>query len=187
MFLLAREITPFEWYGLAISDHTATLALSSSVATIDVPPGVRHPRAWSDRSDKYYVVKAPRWGPQTSVSSGEVSASSMRTGRRVWLASRLSTHRRSILTPSISRSNTRGRERTCTERAYERHQDDRRAACGSARRAPSTRRSGMLGTRGPIRGSGTFGGNTAAGRYPPGMDLRMSEDERQAFLAGVHI
>ena len=25
------------------------------------------------------------------------------------------------------------------------------------------------------------------GRYPPGMDLRMSEDERQAFLAGVHI
>jgi general stress protein 26 len=50
-----------------------------------------------------------------------------------------------------------------------------------------SRRSGMLGTRGPIRGSGTFGGNTAAGRYPPGMDLRMSEDERQAFLAGVHI
>ncbi|MGH8983031.1 MAG: cupin domain-containing protein [Acidimicrobiia bacterium] len=27
-----------------------------SVATIDVPSGVRHPRAWSDRSDKYYVV-----------------------------------------------------------------------------------------------------------------------------------
>jgi mannose-6-phosphate isomerase-like protein (cupin superfamily) len=60
MFLLAREITPFEWYGLAISDHTATLALSSSVATIDVPPGVRHPRAWSDRSDKYYVVMEGR-------------------------------------------------------------------------------------------------------------------------------
>ena len=51
-----------------------------------------------------------------------------------------------------------------------------------------TRRSGMLGTRGPIRGSGTFGGDTAAAEsYPPGMDVRMSEDERQAFLAGVHI
>lgn len=50
------------------------------------------------------------------------------------------------------------------------------------------RRSGMLGTRGPIRGSGTFGRNTAAAEsVPSGMDLRMSEDERQAFLAGVHI
>jgi general stress protein 26 len=33
-----------------------------------------------------------------------------------------------------------------------------------------------------------FGRNgAAAGRYPPGMDLRMTEDERQAFLADVHI
>ena len=56
MFLLASETTPSEWHGLAISDHTATFELSSSVATIDVPPGVNHPRAWSDRSDKYYTV-----------------------------------------------------------------------------------------------------------------------------------
>jgi mannose-6-phosphate isomerase-like protein (cupin superfamily) len=56
MFLRATETIPFEWYGLAISDHTAALELSSSVATIEVPPGVHHPRAWSDRSDKYYVV-----------------------------------------------------------------------------------------------------------------------------------
>jgi len=60
MFLPATEATPFEWYGLAISDHTAALELSSSVATIDVPPGARHPRAWSDRSDKYYVVMEGR-------------------------------------------------------------------------------------------------------------------------------
>jgi len=56
MFLPATETTPFEWYGLVISDHTAALELPSSVATIDVPSGIRHPRAWSDRSDKYYVV-----------------------------------------------------------------------------------------------------------------------------------
>jgi mannose-6-phosphate isomerase-like protein (cupin superfamily) len=56
MFLCANQVTPFEWNGLAISDRTATVALSSSIAIIDVPPGARHPRAWSDRSDKYYVV-----------------------------------------------------------------------------------------------------------------------------------
>lgn len=56
MFLRANQVTPFEWNGLWISDHTATVELSSSVAIIDVPPGAHHPRAWSDRSDKYYVV-----------------------------------------------------------------------------------------------------------------------------------
>jgi mannose-6-phosphate isomerase-like protein (cupin superfamily) len=60
MFLPATEATSFEWYGLAISDHTAGLELSSSVVTIDVPPGARHPRAWSDRSDKYYVIMEGR-------------------------------------------------------------------------------------------------------------------------------
>ena len=30
------------------------------MATIDVPPGARHPRAWSDRSDKYYVIMEGR-------------------------------------------------------------------------------------------------------------------------------
>jgi hypothetical protein len=51
---------------------------------------------------------------------------------------------------------------------------------GGHRHASPVRRSGMLGTRGPIRGSGTFGGDPAAAEsYPPGMDLRMSEDERR--------
>jgi hypothetical protein len=52
MFCPATDATPFDWNGLVISDHTAALELSSSVATIDVPPGARHPRAWSDRSEK---------------------------------------------------------------------------------------------------------------------------------------
>jgi mannose-6-phosphate isomerase-like protein (cupin superfamily) len=56
MFLRANQVTPFEWNGLSISDHTATVELSSSLAIIDVPPGAHHPRAWSDRSDKYYVL-----------------------------------------------------------------------------------------------------------------------------------
>jgi mannose-6-phosphate isomerase-like protein (cupin superfamily) len=60
MFLPATEAIPFDWHGLVISDHTAALELSSSVATIDVPAGARHPRAWSDRSEKYYVVMEGR-------------------------------------------------------------------------------------------------------------------------------
>ena len=56
MFLAASDFEPFAWHGLAIRDYTMALDLSSSVAWIDVPPGVRHPRAHSERSDKYYIV-----------------------------------------------------------------------------------------------------------------------------------
>lgn len=60
MFLSAGDTTPFEWHGLLISDHTAGLELSSSLATVDVPSGAGHPRAWSDRSEKYYAVMEGR-------------------------------------------------------------------------------------------------------------------------------
>lgn len=58
MFLSANRSEPVAWNGLEIRDYTAALDLSSSVAWIDVPQGTRHPRARSDRSDKYYVVVA---------------------------------------------------------------------------------------------------------------------------------
>ena len=58
MFLPANGSEPFAWCGLHIRDYTAALDLSSSVAWIDVPRGIRHPRARSGRSDKYYVVVA---------------------------------------------------------------------------------------------------------------------------------
>ena len=52
------EETCFE--GLRIFDYTAGSDTSSSVAAIEVPPGVRHREAWSRRSDKYYYVAAGR-------------------------------------------------------------------------------------------------------------------------------
>jgi mannose-6-phosphate isomerase-like protein (cupin superfamily) len=93
MFLRATETTPFEWCGLAISDHTAALELSSSVATIDVPPGVRHPRAWSDRSDKYYVVVEGRVHFDVGGESSELGPADVcivRRGERFEYANRTS-------------------------------------------------------------------------------------------------
>jgi mannose-6-phosphate isomerase-like protein (cupin superfamily) len=45
-----------DFEGLAIADYTAGKELSSSIAEIAVPPGARHPRAYSKKSDKYYYV-----------------------------------------------------------------------------------------------------------------------------------
>ena len=43
--------------GLGILDYTAGLeGLAASVASIEIPPGTAHTRAWSRRSDKYYLV-----------------------------------------------------------------------------------------------------------------------------------
>ena len=72
MFLPAEQATSFDWQGLVISDRTADAALSSSIAIIDVPPGIRHPRAWSDRSDKYYVVMEGRVHFQVGDESSEL-------------------------------------------------------------------------------------------------------------------
>jgi mannose-6-phosphate isomerase-like protein (cupin superfamily) len=56
MIIKKPDLEAFDFEGLAIRDYTAELAVSSSVAEITVPPGIRHRRAWSRRSDKYYVV-----------------------------------------------------------------------------------------------------------------------------------
>jgi mannose-6-phosphate isomerase-like protein (cupin superfamily) len=50
------SLEPISFEGLNIYDHTANQATSSSLAVIEVPPGVRHRRAYSERSDKYYYV-----------------------------------------------------------------------------------------------------------------------------------
>lgn len=49
----AREVT-FE--GLEIRDYTPDHDHSSSMAIVEIPPGMRHRRARSTRSDKYYFV-----------------------------------------------------------------------------------------------------------------------------------
>lgn len=50
-----RNVTPFDFGGLVIRDPALTSLTSASVALIDVPPGVSHPKAKSVESDKLYV------------------------------------------------------------------------------------------------------------------------------------
>ena len=56
MIIRRKSVSPFNFDGLSILDYTAGLDLSSSLAHIRVPPGVRHALSWSTRSDKYYYI-----------------------------------------------------------------------------------------------------------------------------------
>jgi mannose-6-phosphate isomerase-like protein (cupin superfamily) len=58
MIVRQDSVEPINFYGLRIYDYTAGQDASSSLATIQVTPGTRHPEAWSKRSDKYYYVVA---------------------------------------------------------------------------------------------------------------------------------
>jgi mannose-6-phosphate isomerase-like protein (cupin superfamily) len=58
MIVRLGELSPIEFSGLRIFDYTAGRDLGSSLAAIEVPPGVHHAEAWSERSDKYYLVIA---------------------------------------------------------------------------------------------------------------------------------
>jgi mannose-6-phosphate isomerase-like protein (cupin superfamily) len=60
MIVRKGSLEPVDFNGLSIFDYTADSNLSSSLATIDVPPGACHPQAWSKRSDKYYLVAEGR-------------------------------------------------------------------------------------------------------------------------------
>jgi mannose-6-phosphate isomerase-like protein (cupin superfamily) len=56
VFVRKDSLEPIDFDGLSIFDYTANAELGSSLATIDVPPGGGHPKAWCRRSDKYYFV-----------------------------------------------------------------------------------------------------------------------------------
>ena len=56
MIVRGDSLSEIDFDGLRIRDYTADARLSSSLAAIDLPPGGRHPKAWSRRSDKYYLV-----------------------------------------------------------------------------------------------------------------------------------
>jgi len=62
------SVEPISFHGLRIRDYTAGLGTPSSLASIEVPPGVAHPEAYSLRSDKYYYVAA---GKLTFMVDGE--------------------------------------------------------------------------------------------------------------------
>ncbi len=56
MIIRRSALKRSDFRGLGILDYTAHANLRSSLATIDVPPGGRHPKACSRKSDKYYFV-----------------------------------------------------------------------------------------------------------------------------------
>jgi mannose-6-phosphate isomerase-like protein (cupin superfamily) len=56
MIIRQARLHPINFDGLRIYDYTAEKPCSSSLALIDVPPGVHHRLAKSSRSDKYYYV-----------------------------------------------------------------------------------------------------------------------------------
>lgn len=49
------DITPFDFRGLQICELTPEPLSSASIAQIEVPPEVAHPKAKSTHSDKIYV------------------------------------------------------------------------------------------------------------------------------------
>jgi mannose-6-phosphate isomerase-like protein (cupin superfamily) len=60
MVVKGTSVEPTSFEGLRVFDYTAGSNASSSLAVIEVPPGARHPEAWSNRSDKYYYVTSGR-------------------------------------------------------------------------------------------------------------------------------
>lgn len=56
MIIKREAVNPIRFDGLKILDYTTGQERSSSLAEISVPVGVRHRRAWSKRSDKYYYA-----------------------------------------------------------------------------------------------------------------------------------
>ena len=56
MLVRRASLEPIEFGELRIFDYTAASDLGSSVARIDVPAGAGHAEAWSERSEKFYLV-----------------------------------------------------------------------------------------------------------------------------------
>lgn len=50
-----QNVPPTDFMGLLIRDPAPKSLQSASVAHVEVPPGVAHPRARSTRSDKLYI------------------------------------------------------------------------------------------------------------------------------------
>ena len=87
MIIKRSSIEPISFDGLGIYDYTAGNDTSSSLAVIQVPPGVRHAEAWSKRSDKYYYVVAGRIrfvlkGAEYDLAVGDFCL--VRQGERFW-------------------------------------------------------------------------------------------------------
>ena len=56
MIIRKSQAESIDFEGMQIFDYTAGKDRRSSMALIHVPPGAVHPRAFSRRSDKYYLI-----------------------------------------------------------------------------------------------------------------------------------
>ena len=56
MVVRGETLAPINFGGLRIFDYTAGKDFDASMARIEVPPGAQHAEAWSERSDKLYLV-----------------------------------------------------------------------------------------------------------------------------------
>jgi len=57
MVIRKNSLLPIDFHGHEIFDFTAGTPATLSFAVIEVPPGAKHARAKSNRSDKYYYVE----------------------------------------------------------------------------------------------------------------------------------
>ena len=85
MLIRGDALSPIDFGALLIFDYTAGYELGSSLAVIEVPPGVHHAEAWSERSDKYYLVIGGTIhfvldGEQSDLATGDFCL--VRRGRR---------------------------------------------------------------------------------------------------------
>ena len=56
MFMMGQTVQTLEFCGLQIKDYTNSIECSSSLAIVTVPPQGGHPAAWSERSEKLYLI-----------------------------------------------------------------------------------------------------------------------------------
>ncbi len=76
MIVRRQGMEPINFGGLSIFDYTASVETDSSIAVVEVPAEATHPRSWSRRSGKYYLVISGRIqfvleGDEFSLASGD--------------------------------------------------------------------------------------------------------------------
>ena len=91
MIVHRNALSAIDFEGLLIYDYTARQETNASLATIEVPPGVRHREAWSKRSAKYYYVIAGQIcfaldGQEHDLTAGDFCL--VPQGQRFWYENR---------------------------------------------------------------------------------------------------
>ena len=56
MFRMGQTIEALEYCGLQVKDYTSSIECGASLAVVTVPPQGGHPAAYSERSEKLYLI-----------------------------------------------------------------------------------------------------------------------------------